>query len=740
MILNQKKVMKPKLLLYFTILPFFCLAQVGINTTSPQAQLDVQSTDKGILIPRVELTATDIELPVLNPNGGALAESTLVYNTATNGSGSSRVTPGYYYWNGSKWSRFSADTEGKPKYYVALGTTNATVLNNSFTNMPEMNITFTPNSTVVLVNFSASGALIPGSGQKSLFFQLLLDGALIKGFQTTTEDIDNVTNRPIWDLNILYPVSVTPGIEQTISINWSFPNAPAQIANQVVTPITTSTAGVFFNAHRSLTVIDPNGGGGFETSLPIPTLNETWFLNGNTNTNPSTNFIGTTDNADVVFKRNSIVSGIIGATNSSFGVNSLSNNISGIRNTAMGTSALINNANGSYSTAIGRGTLFNNVNNSRSTAVGYNAMFYADNRTTGRETFNTAIGYEALRGSTISSNNSGRFNTALGDQALLNNSSGQLNIGVGTSALFSNTSGEANSAIGSSALYSNTTGNQNTALGTSALDLNQTGNRNTSVGAFSGRLNNTTITTGSNNVYLGFEAGQNNTQGSNNTFIGTNSNAVNSNYSYAVAIGSGALVGASNAIALGGNTLETRTRVGINVANPLFSLHINQIGSFGLGLVNGSNSWEFWNNNTLRMYYNGIQRGNFNETNGVYTSISDRRLKSNIQPLESLLSKIKKLQPSIYTFTHDNYGRKQIGFIAQEVNEVFPEFVYLNRSSDTERPEEELYTMDYSGMSVIAIKAIQEQQEIIETLQQENQLLKRTLEQVIMRIKNLENK
>jgi len=715
-------------------------AQVGINTTLPQAQLDVQSTDKGILIPRVELTSTDIELPVINPNGGALTESTLVYNTATNGSGSSRVTPGYYYWNGSKWSRFNADTEGKPKYYVALGTTNATVLNNSFSNMPEMNITFTPNSTVVLVNFSASGALIPGSGQKSLFFQLLLDGALIKGFQTTTEDIDNVSNRPIWDLNIVYPVSVTPGIEQTISINWSFPNAPAQIANQVVTPITTGIAGVFFNAHRTLTVIDPNGGGGFETSLPIPTLNETWFLNGNTNTNPSTNFIGTTDNADLVFKRSSIISGRISTSNTSFGVNSHSVNSSGLSNTAFGAFSLFSSQSGSFNTAIGRNALYSNRNNSRSTSIGYNSMYYADNRTTGRETYNTAVGYAALRGSTTSSSNIGRFNTAIGDQASFSNTSGNFNISIGTSALYSNTTGEANSANGASALYSNTTGNQNTAVGTSALDLNQTGNRNTSVGAFSGRFNNTTITTGSNNVYLGFEAGQNNTQGSNNTFIGTNSNAVNSNYSYAVAIGSGAVVESSNAMALGGNTLATRTRVGINVANPLFSLHINQIGSFGLALDNGTNSWEFWNNNTLRMYYNGVERGNFNQTNGVYTSISDRRLKSNIQPLGSLLSKIKKLQPSSYTFIHDNLNRNQIGFIAQELNEIFPEFVYLNKSNETERPEEELYTVDYSGMSVIALKAIQEQQEVIEALEQENQLLKNTIEKIMTRLENLEKK
>lgn len=735
--------MKNCYLLLFVLLNYCAWSQVGINTTSPQAQFDVQATDKGVLIPRVALTATEIETPIINPEGGALAVSTLVYNTATNGTGSSQVTPGYYFWNGTKWARFNIDSEGKPRYYVALGTTNASVTNTSFNAMPEMNITFTPSSNVVLVNFSASGSLVPGSGQKSLFFQLMLNGSLVKGFQTTTEDIDNVLNRPIWDLNIVYPVSVTPGIEQTISINWAFPNAPSQIANQVSAPISAGPSGVFFNAHRSLTVLDPNGGGGFETSSPLPVTNEFWSISGNSGIDPLNNFIGTIDNVDLVFKRNSAFSGRIGAINTSLGVNALLNNTTGIYNTAYGSSSLLNNRTGSNNTAFGRGALQSNYNNSRSTSIGYNSMFNADSRTAGRITYNTAVGYEALRGGTNALNNSGRYNTALGDQALLSNTSGNFNVASGVSALYSNTTGEANAAIGTSALYYNTTGNYNTAFGISALDQNRTGNRNTSVGAYSGRLNETTETTGSNNVYLGNEAGRNNVSGSNNTFLGTDTDAANTNYNYAVAIGSGAIIERSNAMALGGNTVATRTRVGINVSNPLFSMHINQIGAVGLGIDNGTNRWEFWNNNVLRMYYNGVQRGNFNETNGVYTSISDRKLKTNIQSLDETLSKISKLKPSSYIFKHDNNNRRQIGFIAQEVNEIFPEFVYLNKTNTPERPEEDLYTLDYSGLSVIAIKAIQEQQEIIEKQQVEINRLKTLedkLQQIVKRLENLENK
>ncbi len=84
---------------------------VGINSTgaSPDvsAGLDVSYTDKGLLIPRVALTATDAAGPITSP-----VTSLLVYNTATAGSGATAVTPGFYYWNGSGWVRFAGGNGG----------------------------------------------------------------------------------------------------------------------------------------------------------------------------------------------------------------------------------------------------------------------------------------------------------------------------------------------------------------------------------------------------------------------------------------------------------------------------------------------------------------------------------------------------------------------------------------------------------------------------------------------------
>jgi hypothetical protein len=77
-------------------------AQVYINTTgtdgNASAMLDVDSNNKGILIPRVSLTSTSDVTTIASPT-----ISLMVYNTATAGTLSDSVVPGFYYWDGTKW-------------------------------------------------------------------------------------------------------------------------------------------------------------------------------------------------------------------------------------------------------------------------------------------------------------------------------------------------------------------------------------------------------------------------------------------------------------------------------------------------------------------------------------------------------------------------------------------------------------------------------------------------------------
>lgn len=78
-------------------------AQVGIGTTAPKGVLDIESSQQGVVYPTIALTATNVEAPVINPQGGGLAVGTTIYNTNTTNTGTNDVEPGIYSWSGTKW-------------------------------------------------------------------------------------------------------------------------------------------------------------------------------------------------------------------------------------------------------------------------------------------------------------------------------------------------------------------------------------------------------------------------------------------------------------------------------------------------------------------------------------------------------------------------------------------------------------------------------------------------------------
>ena len=88
---------------------------VNADGAAPAASalLDVDATalpaaaKKGVLVPRIALTATNVTAPVVAP-----ATSLLVYNTATAGVAPTNVVPGYYYWNSVAWVRFATTGDG----------------------------------------------------------------------------------------------------------------------------------------------------------------------------------------------------------------------------------------------------------------------------------------------------------------------------------------------------------------------------------------------------------------------------------------------------------------------------------------------------------------------------------------------------------------------------------------------------------------------------------------------------
>ena len=103
---------------------------------------------------------------------------------------------------------------------------------------------------------------------------------------------------------------------------------------------------------------------------------------------------------------------------------------------------------------------------------------------------------------------------------------------------------------------------------------------------------------------------------------------------------------------------------------------------------------------------NGAIAGN-GDSQAAFVTFSDSRLKKNIEDLPSQLDKINALRP--VEFDYIKSGEHQIGFIAQEVREVYPDLVAAG--------EDEMLTVIGLGKTEARlIKAIQEQQTIINEL------------------------
>ena len=94
-----------------------------------------------------------------------------------------------------------------------------------------------------------------------------------------------------------------------------------------------------------------------------------------------------------------------------------------------------------------------------------------------------------------------------------------------------------------------------------------------------------------------------------------------------------------------------------------------------------------------------------------YGAISDEKLKENIVDTNDVLSKILKIKVRDFNFKTDNKEKVQTGMIAQEVEKIFPKFVKESKDG-----EDSYKILAYSKFIPVLIKAIQEQQKIIDKL------------------------
>ncbi len=127
-------------------------------------------------------------------------------------------------------------------------------------------------------------------------------------------------------------------------------------------------------------------------------------------------------------------------------------------------------------------------------------------------------------------------------------------------------------------------------------------------------------------------------------------------------------------------------------------------------------------------FYQGTSvRGNITYTGSAtsYNTSSDYRLKENAVPIENALSKIDSLNPINFDWIEN--GDNSDGFLAHEIQDVLPYTVtgtkdelYTVENTPPEKTDQigqpKYQTMDYSKLTPLLVKAIQEQQAIIEDL------------------------
>ena len=306
-------------------------------------------------------------------------------------------------------------------------------------------------------------------------------------------------------------------------------------------------------------------------------------------------------------------------------------------------------------------------------------------------------------------NVSGDANTALGSQVLAQNTTGRANAVAGYQALGSNTIGYNNTALGAQSLYGNTSGNDNTALGFLAGRYTNAGDENQ---ASSGSL------------YLGHDTRSAASGSSNEIVIGANARGLGSN---SAVYGNDAItkhifpagqVGFSSPYPILGKILDVGQNM--KVRDVMVGGHNNAAGNFHIDSTNrpsGTSIYLNWSGGGGFTYV-GNGAGNYGTmAAGSYNFASDRRLKENIQSTRYGLESVLKMEVKDYNYISDKEQTLSTGFIAQDLVKIFPAAVTVGADEvDGDGKLKRPWAIDYSKLTPVLIKALQERQALIEKL------------------------
>lgn len=500
-----------------------------------------------------------------------------------------------------------------------------------------------------------------------------------------------------------------------------------------------------------------------------------WGISGNAGTNTTTNFIGTTDNVDLVFKRNNINAGLLGSSNTFFGLSSGINS-TGTSNTYIGNLSGNANTSGELNTFLGRLSGANGSVGSGSTYLGYAAGL----------------------------NNSGNNNIAVGAFSG-QNTSGRFNVFIGNSSGNVNTTGERNTLLGNDSDLETSNLTNATALGNQAFVSASNALVLGSIIGINGAIASTSVGIGTTSPARRLHVAENTAsttngqlyleqQGTGDAIIHLGNTGAR-HYSFGLDTSADSFkisTSATTATALTTGTLMTLLptgEVGIGTALPTEKLQVSgpagltvtriantstggstsnvaldffrataintdwriynigpnlTIGNSGDDLTTVNELYQFQGSRFMPMTDGTLSLGQAANrwntlfaTNGTINT-SDRREKQDIQPLSYGLHQLMQLKPVSFKWKNPNIDNHSVhlGFVAQDLQEVVPEVVvdsqWSNASEGAPRVWEKapLLGVNYAEVIPILVKSIQEQQALISAQQAQLLQLQQRIEQL----------
>ncbi len=466
---------------------------LSINTSGNPAHassiLDVESTDKGMLIPRMNKTQKNaIALP---------ATGLLVFQNGPD-------SIGFHYYDGAAWLWLPASNSIDTIGWKTSGNNGTNPANHFIGTRDNVPLSFRQNNTWLgrwnsisdnyfigdsSGSFISSGISNTGYGAKTLFANTSAFANVAVGNYALQNNTTGSRNTAVGD-SALYTQSYNPG-GNYLSDNTAIGNK-AMFANQP-----TSSGNGSKNVAIGNEALYDNTTGSQNTAIGVSALRENITGNANTAVGRSAHRQSKSGSSNSYFGFESGYADSTGSQNTGIGTYALSNHQTGNRNTAIGYYALAADSSGNFNTGLGSYTSFSADSANLTTAAGYAALYY-NNRD-----YNTALGaYAGFQNSRSSTNlTQGIENTMIGYAAATGNAFGSQNTIIGYKAMsifepntsFSGTAPSRNVAIGDSAMQANR-GNDNIGIGYRALSNTNNVGMDGHVAIGSRALRNTTAT------------------------------------------------------------------------------------------------------------------------------------------------------------------------------------------------------------------------------------------------------